>query len=378
MRRPDAIHLVTPVWGTEHIGRFLEFAVPSQLAPGNLDALAELAPLEYHIYTREQDRGTLEREDAIHRLASHARIQFHQLPSDPTARSAHAAMSDVHADILGLARRADAPVVFLAPEMVMSVGSLASVARRLLDGARLILLGGLRVKADVAGTIRDQFTRDGVIAAPARELAALSIPHLHPMMDGYFWDSAHPSAWPAVLLWHVGGEGILGHFFHLHPLVAWPELDATLSGTIDDRFVDDVCSQHSVYVNQDSDEMFVITLDDNPAAQQFQSLSKKPMSPRRVGAWAVRGTGAQHRRQVRLPIRIHSRDLDDRWQRVEHEADATVSQIGHWHLILRPVLSPWGRARQAAAGNPVLRAVYRRTKYRVRATSGRFLSSRGR
>jgi len=361
---PTTIHLVTVVWGEEHTRRFLDLAVPSQLALGNLAGLAALAPMEYHVYTSKQDREQIERSEGLSRIAEHARVRFRELPRETLAGHAHEAMSRAHADILDVVCKADEPVVFLAPELVLSDGSLANVARRLGDGARLILAVGMRLKADVAPTIRERFADDGVITAPARQLARLALSHLHPMTEAYYWDAPRPTVWPANLLWRVGDDGVLAHCFHLHPLVIWPERPAELRGTIDGRFIDEVCSPRSVHVSQDSDELLMVTLDQNPGADQ--GLHDAPVGRWTIANWAAAATGPQHRRHVVLPIRIHASDLDEGWQRAEKNATGVVHGIMRRVRLLALVLPPWRKTRAAAARNPVLRNLYRRLSRLVR------------
>src|ERR1700680_4394012 len=49
------LFFVTPVWGVNHLGLFLEIGLPSLFAPGNLPSLAEPGTCGYLIYTRRAD-----------------------------------------------------------------------------------------------------------------------------------------------------------------------------------------------------------------------------------------------------------------------------------------------------------------------------------
>ena len=52
---PKAIQCLLPVWGSSYIDQFLEFGLPTLLAPGNLPALAKALPCEFIILTSARD-----------------------------------------------------------------------------------------------------------------------------------------------------------------------------------------------------------------------------------------------------------------------------------------------------------------------------------
>src|SRR6202043_2552243 len=55
--RPSAraVRLLLPVWGYRYVRQFLEFSLPTMLAPGNVPALAGLLPCTFVLLTSSAD-----------------------------------------------------------------------------------------------------------------------------------------------------------------------------------------------------------------------------------------------------------------------------------------------------------------------------------
>jgi hypothetical protein len=47
-----AVHVLLPLWGYRFIQQFLEFSLPTLLAPGNIPALAKDLPCRFVLMTR--------------------------------------------------------------------------------------------------------------------------------------------------------------------------------------------------------------------------------------------------------------------------------------------------------------------------------------
>ena len=63
------------VWGHDFVNKFTEFSLASQLAHGNLPALAEQADVHYHIYTDRESQALF--EPSLAELAKIAEQHFH-------------------------------------------------------------------------------------------------------------------------------------------------------------------------------------------------------------------------------------------------------------------------------------------------------------
>src|SRR5262245_36128357 len=67
--RQRRFQLVTAVWGEWHTGVFLNFNIPSLLAPGNIPGLCSLQQGRYVIFTRRSDAERIAGSAAFSRLS---------------------------------------------------------------------------------------------------------------------------------------------------------------------------------------------------------------------------------------------------------------------------------------------------------------------
>src|ERR1700686_3397459 len=67
-RSPSAIKIIMPVWGVRFVRQFLEFTLPTLLAPGNVPALAKALPCQFTVLTSGRDLHLLREHRAWHRL----------------------------------------------------------------------------------------------------------------------------------------------------------------------------------------------------------------------------------------------------------------------------------------------------------------------
>jgi hypothetical protein len=69
-------HLITPVWGETYTRCFVDVALPTLLAGGNLPALQEIPQSLYRIFTRESDRATITESPAFAALSRLITVKF--------------------------------------------------------------------------------------------------------------------------------------------------------------------------------------------------------------------------------------------------------------------------------------------------------------
>src|SRR4051794_10667406 len=64
----SAIEVLLPVWGLQHIRSFLDFSLPTLLAPGNLPALVNALPCSVTVLTRRDEVPIFQQHPAFSRL----------------------------------------------------------------------------------------------------------------------------------------------------------------------------------------------------------------------------------------------------------------------------------------------------------------------
>lgn len=322
---------VTPVWGVNHLGLFLEIGLPSLLASGNLPSLSHPSACRFLIYTRECDEASLIGADVFERLNAVMPVEVHRIP-EPLSQ-AHRVMSDCHMAALQLADAEDAATVFIPPDCVWAHGSMASMERLAKAGKSLVHISGIRLDRDaMVPLLREHLSKDRcTLDIGSRPLVSLGLAHLHPIAMMHFWNEHAGGLMPANLYWTVPGEGLSLRCFHLHPLMVKPqEKFARFRSTIDDDLGPFACPDESGdYVVADSDEIHTFELS-GPERVVACDFIKGDVDS--AAAWVEVGTNGRHHHLVTHPIRIHAGPMTETtWRIAEREGDAVVAQLLKLH-----------------------------------------------
>jgi hypothetical protein len=67
---PANVQFLIPVWGGHFVRTFLEYSLPTMLAPGNIPAIAQRLPCKFIILTSEEDRAYVSVHSSFRRLSS--------------------------------------------------------------------------------------------------------------------------------------------------------------------------------------------------------------------------------------------------------------------------------------------------------------------
>lgn len=330
--RSQIFHAITVVWGREYLDLFLNRCIPNQLGEGNLPALPQGS--RYRIMTRAMHVDEVQAHPMVQALARIVPVDVVAVAAlegvdqpDPTRRRDRRfeLMTVCHRQAIGDALAADAALIFLAPDIVLSAGAFASIVQRHRAGYRAVVCTGLRLeKESFLEAIDDS---RAARALPPRDLVRLALPRLHAHTRSMFVDAKAFSTFPVGIYWPVGAEGLLARCFHLHPLMIDPIIPVLPRRTIDGRYLEQACPDAArVHVVSDSDEL-----------QMFELTTVT----RRIGAgpW---GAGASAWRAAAVaavcddlqigywrqyPVRLHTGEFDARWSVVAATADAFAKKV---------------------------------------------------
>ncbi len=148
-----AVTVLMPVWGYRFVSQFLEFCLPTLLAPGNLPAVAALLPIRFVLLTREADELLIRSNPAGERLDAictrrdpadrrpHHRRQSHARPSRSPTRGPCAQTGEAMLDTC---------FIFLVSDYLVADGSLATVLARIQAGASGVFAGNFQIIAEDA------------------------------------------------------------------------------------------------------------------------------------------------------------------------------------------------------------------------------------
>lgn len=329
--QPNGMYFLTPVWGEAYTRLFLDVAVPSQLAPGNLPGLRDPQQCRYLIFTTPRDAEVIVSDPKYHALSSAIQVEIKLIEGE--IGLPHDMMSACFRRGISMADEQGAASVFLTPDFVCSDKTFTTLQRLVLQGWRVVHVTGIRLnKESAALALRERFLRGNVIAVDPRDLMQLALRNLHPLATSSFWEEGEDDLLPSNLYWRVGSEGILARCFHLHPILVFPERkQAPFFVTVDDDYVLSSCPDPSHdYVSRDSDEVLVVELSD---LRRYFRTGMRKGSVNDVAFWAELAANRRHRRLVDVPIRLHTGGMDEAlWREAERRSNEVVSQI---HSLLR-------------------------------------------
>jgi len=320
---PTEVKCLLPVWGHRHVRQFLEYGLPTLLAPGNVPALKAALPCEFVVATASEDAAAILAHPNWQKLTDICPTLV--VPIDDLISDAS------HATSLTLAYsrliRAAGPVMvdccflFLVADFLLADGSLISVLRRLQAGASGVLAGNFQVAADemaprlaVAGSLGP------------RELVRLALGHLHPnatgsIVNGDFRQSAATNR----LFWRVDSNTLLGRFYLAHMIGIRPEVtDFIVGSSCDYSFIPELCPSGNVETVTDSDEYFAVEM--QPPENTSMS-GATPLNVAKLAAGLSKWTTARHRNNAETTIVFHADDITSAAASIAAQADATIQEI---------------------------------------------------
>jgi len=331
-----------PIWGEAYVRTWLDVALPTQLAPGNLGDFPWARSSVVEIFTRDQDRRLMEAAPAFRRLGDAIDIAFTGI-DHLMAKSMFGVYTECQRLAIRRADETDSALSFLSPDMVMSEGTLRNTAERIRAGASAVMIPGNRCNKEelVPWLLRRLSADRTTIATGARELVKSSFDFMHANTEGWFWDSKRFDRTPAYLMWLVPGAGLVACGYVLHPMMIKAEIKgAPLANIFDQDYLERACPTLSrIHVVQDSDEGFIIGLD--PTKRFEDHLIENRANPYDLAYWAEWAFNGHHRAFARLPLRHrYAEGREEDWRAAEAEGRKVVDDIASilsvpdWQLAL--------------------------------------------
>jgi hypothetical protein len=304
---------------------FLEANLPTMLAPGNVPALAAGVDCEYLIYTTAKDAAELERDPAFQRLATLLPVTVKRFTPSKTKHpiTLHHAIWRQATDH---ARRRDALILLMPPDVAWADGSFARLRAAIEAGKRAMFMAYPRVVSEtIVPTIAKQFPRgtDQSVVISARDLMALAITHIHPLMAAYDRFSTQFPMHPEMILWPVENDGFLlrllarelfcfepGHYpLNSQSLLAW------------------LPPEQEIQVFRDSRELLGVSF--TPLWKDMEwYLRRSRLDPLFTGRWWLTydSPANDHISSVNLRFACGNEE-EARWRSVELQAQSLVTHL---------------------------------------------------
>jgi hypothetical protein len=325
------ITLLMPVWGYRFTGRFLEFCLPTLLAPNNIPALARELPCRFILLSSERDIPLIRAHPAWRKLAEVCAADI-ELIDDLITQSNHTATITLAFE--RALRQAGTALCntcffFLMSDYLVADGSFSTVLKTIRGGARTVLAGNFQVIAEDALPLlrRAVDPESSEIVLPPRELVGWSLDHLHPatvanIVNFGLTHNAHTNR----LFWRVDETMLIGRFYLMHAIAIHPEVTNFIIGSSwDYSFVPELCPSGNVATLTDSDEYFVVELQGR--YYESENLQPGPITAeetaRSLSSWATAG----HRANVEQTLLFHADDPPANLKEAIAQADIFVQTV---------------------------------------------------
>jgi hypothetical protein len=332
-RRPPAraVRLLLPVWGYRYVKQFLEFSLPTMLAPGNIPAVAGMLPCTLVLLTSTTDAEAIAKHPGYQLLSSVCTTEIQLIDDLITGDNYSTTITLAYeraVRAMGPALR-DTCFFFLISDYLVADGSLKNALSRVLAGASGVLAGNFQiVQEDAAPEFYEKFEQDGPeIRIPPRQLMSWALEHLHPMTAANMVNfplshSAHTNR----LFWRVDSDTLIGRFYLMHMICIRPEIDDFVIGSsCDYSFIPEMCPSGSVETLTDSDEYLVVEM--QPREHEKAFLQIGAFHPAALARTLSEWTTARHRENARATLVFHAEDLPASLPDVLREADRFIAAI---------------------------------------------------
>ncbi|HZT51889.1 MAG TPA: hypothetical protein VFA22_08150 [Stellaceae bacterium] len=342
-------YFVVVLWGERFRTYFLEYCLPSLLAPGNIPALGG-GGHKFLIATRPEDWAAMCATPIFRALERHAQPVFLEIPPCPPGRSGCEHMGTGHKAACEMAFRDRACAVLVTPDSMLSDGSVAHLRTRAAAGAHVVLAAALRfgeepflAKLAEIGAVPPTSRRatGQPLAISGRQMVLAAVNGLHSETERYEWDArSFPPYFPGVAAaawWRVPGEdGMVLHSLSWAPLLIDYSTIATHDTTTFDQWTLDgdyifknFPRLEALEAITDSDDAFIASwgsIHENlvhfPRRPLFGRLGKGIMFRR---AFYGPVFDPVRRRLFFATVRWHARPINEHWRAVEARANATIA-----------------------------------------------------
>jgi SAM-dependent methyltransferase len=331
-KRPvKQITLLMPVWGYQFIGRFLEFCLPTLLAPNNIPAIAQALPCRFVLLSSVADEAIIRSHPAWQKLERICTTEIQPI-DDLITQGNHTATITLAFERAvrqaGAAMR-DTCFIFLMSDYLVTDGSLKTVLATVQGGAGAVLAGNFQIiSEDATPLLRQWINRASheIVLRP-RELVRWSLAHMHPatvanIVNFGLTHNAHTNR----LFWRVDEDTLIGRFYLMHPIAIHPEVaDFSVSASWDYSFVPELCPSGNVVALTDSDDYLVVELQRRD--YEWENLQPGPIVPEKLAFSLAEWTTESHRRNIANTVVFHAADRPASLNAFIAQSDAFVDSV---------------------------------------------------
>lgn len=328
---PKQVVCLLPLWGFDYVKTFLDVALPTWLAEGNLPAVARMLPTEFVFLTSREDEIYLRAHPGFSRLSAVCRTSVHYIDHLITGSNYSTTITLSYLEAMRATGddMRDTCFLFLVSDYIVADGSFRTVVERIMAGRDAILVGNFQVvEEDALPWLTDLLqAHPTVLQIEARRLMKWALSHLHPATV------ANTVNYPLIhnehtnrLFWRVDSQTLIGRFYLMHMIAIRPEVaDFVIGSSCDYSFVPEMCPGNNVEVVTDSDDYLVIEL--QPRRHEANFLKSGSLKLGKLAASLSEWTNARHRENAASTVVFHADDIPPSIGDAVSKADRFVAEV---------------------------------------------------
>ncbi len=330
---PKAVRLLLCAWGYSYVTQFLEYSLPTMLAPGNIPALAAVLPIEFVILTSADDKPFIIEHPTFKQLASNCSTRIHPIDHLISDGNYSTTITLAYTEAVREVGEAmiDTCFLFLVSDYILADGSFANVLKRMQQGTSAVVAGNLQVARESAlPWLQERLAgNERSLSLQPRELMQWALNNLHPLVLANIVNLPFSHNTDSNrLFWRVDGNTILGRFYLMHMLCVRPEVkDFVIGSSCDYSFIPEMCPSGNVDIIADSDEYLVIEMQTRSHESKFLRPGPFETIPlvKSLNEW----TTSIHRENANHSLFFHAEELPVEINRSIDDADAFIADIAN-------------------------------------------------
>jgi hypothetical protein len=167
---PSDIQVLLPVWGERYTRDFLDFSLPSLMAPGNLPGISRLGRCTFVLLAPVKDVEIIVRSSLWAVLLDCCSVRIKYI-DDLVSQSSSTVLTLAYTLAIREAgeQALDTCFIPLVADYILSDGSLLAVVERVFAGASGVLAGNFQVAGEIAfPCLEKKKNSSGILAIPPR------------------------------------------------------------------------------------------------------------------------------------------------------------------------------------------------------------------
>lgn len=338
------------VWGKHYVRKFVDFALASQLAPGNIPALSGAASVTYRIYTDRESVQYFQPEIKV--LNAFVALEFiffedlaykkstlaDAIPKFDKKIVKHMVQREASRHHMNLSKaKSNTAIMLLDSDFIFSDSSFSHIHKQRMLGKKAYAGMFVRLSEESAIPVLKKYLPKPLTA---RKLVRIGMNNMHPFPRSMFIDTKEPSIYPTQINWKVEDKGFVANCFFPHPLMFEfrPEIINYFSTMDYEVLLRAVTSDKDIYYCQSSDDLMFCKMSPEGYPKNMGIGSAFTIDV--MAEFVIKNTNIGHKYFMLRPVRYISSDDENAFTAAENDAERYVEAIYKSVELRLATLSP--------------------------------------